>query len=876
MIKNYLSSVLLFVIAICSINVYGQSNIESSEFGDVIINYLNDRKSDFEFEDEDIARLVVNNQFYSETTDLNNVYVNQTFQGIRIYNAISSIAIRDNEVFYYANRFLKDISNKVNTTNPSQSPESALNSIASHFQLGSVQNLEQIEMNGFKYIFSNGNISSRNITAELVFVNSENQLKLAWDIMVYANDDEHWYSTRVDANTNEIIEYNNLILTCTFDKNHSHNDDTNDIDFYNSVSTPSTMLVDGSSYNVFALPTESPNHGPRQIVTNPASTLASPFGWHDDDGLPGAEYTVTRGNNVLAQEDRDGIRFTPGFTPDGTSNLNFDFPLDMNQPPEGYEEVSITNLFYMNNMMHDIWYHHGFTEDTGNFQANNYGNGGAENDIVVADAQDGSGLNNATFGTPVDGQSPGMTMFLWSPPGPLDAPLTINNGTVAGDYDGTEAGFGGPLTTTPITTSLILVTDATPDVNDVCQALTNSAQINGNIAVIRRGTCEFGAKVFAVQTAGAVAAIVVNNEPNGTITMGAGDLGNLVNIPSIMVSQADGEAIISALSNGESLSATLVNNGPYLIDGDFDNGIIAHEYGHGISTRLTGGASSVGCLFNEEQMGEGWSDWFGLMVTMKDTDTSQDARGIGTFAISQPTTGGGIRPRRYSPNFAVNEFTYDITNNPGISVPHGVGFVWATMLWDLTWAYIDKYGFDADLYTGDGGNNKLMKLVLEGLKLQPCNPGFIDGRDALLAADMAITGGVDQCIIWDVFAKRGLGFNASQGLSTSRADQIEDFTLPPDNDPSLANCSSLSVDDFTDESLSVYPNPTQNQLTIAANKNYGKVVISLIDINGRVVLELQKELFNNVTIDTNQLHKGIYILNIKGETFNYNEKIIKN
>jgi hypothetical protein len=694
--------------------------------------------------------------------------------------------------------------------------------------------------------------------------------------MVYANDDKHWYSTRVDAVTNEIIDYNNLILTCTFDKDHSHNNEKGDLDFYNNVSAPSTILVDGSSYNVFALPTESPNHGPRQIVNNPASTLASPFGWHDDDGLPGAEYTVTRGNNVLAQEDRDGIRFTPGFTPDGTASLNFDFPLDMNQPPEGYEEASITNLFYMNNMMHDIWYHHGFTEVTGNFQSNNYGNGGQENDLVVADAQDGSGLNNATFGTPVDGQSPGMTMFLWSPQGPLDAPLSVNNGSVAGDYDGTEAGFGGPLTTTPITASLILATDATTDFNDACQALTNSAQINGNIAVIRRGTCEFGAKVFAVQTAGAVAAIVVNNEPNGTITMGAGDLGNLVNIPSIMVSQADGEAIISALSNGESLGATLVNNGPYLIDGDFDNGIVAHEYGHGISTRLTGGPSSVGCLFNEEQMGEGWSDWFGLMVTMKATDTSQDARGIGTFAISQPTTGGGIRPRRYSPNFAVNEFTYDITNSPGLSVPHGVGFVWATALWDLTWAYIDKYGFDADLYTGDGGNNKLMKLVLEGLKLQPCNPGFIDGRDALLAADMAITGGVDQCIIWDVFAKRGLGFNASQGLSTSRADQIEDFTLPPDNDPSLANCSSLSVDEFTNESLSVYPNPAQNQLTITTNKNYGNVVIALVDINGRVVLELKKELLNSVSIDINQLQKGIYILNIKGDTFNYNEKIIKN
>ena len=46
-------------------------------------------------------------------------------------------------------------------------------------------------------------------------------------------------------------------------------------------------------------------------------------------------------------------------------------------------------------------------------------------------------------------------------------------------------------------------------------------------------------------------------------------------------------------------------------DSDLDNGVIAHEYGHGISNRLTGGPTTVTCLNNAEQMGEGWSDWFG-------------------------------------------------------------------------------------------------------------------------------------------------------------------------------------------------------------------------------------------------------------------------
>ena len=240
---------------------------------------------------------------------------------------------------------------------------------------------------------------------------------------------------------------------------------------------------------------------------------------------------------------------------------------------------------------------------------------------------------------------------------------------------------------------------------------------------------------------------------------------------------------------------------PDFIDGDFDNGIIAHEYGHGISNRLTGGPSASNCLRNNEQMGEGWSDWFGLMVTMKASDLPETGRGIGTFAISQPVSGGGIRPARYSTDFAENGFTYNASNS--LAQPHGIGFVWATALWDLTWAYIDKYGFDSDLYNGTGGNNRIMKLVIDGLKLQPCLPGFIDGRDALLAADMATTGGEDQCMIWEVFAARGLGFNASQGDSNNRLDQFEDFSMPPASDPSLANCSSLSLDEASLETIRI-------------------------------------------------------------------------
>ena len=70
-------------------------------------------------------------------------------------------------------------------------------------------------------------------------------------------------------------------------------------------------------------------------------------------------------------------------------------------------------------------------------------------------------------------------------------------------------------------------------------------------------------------------------------------------------------------------------------------------------------------------MGEG--NWFGLMLTIEPGDLGEDVRGIGTYAIGEPTNGNGIRPAPYSTDLAVNDYTYAATNNTGaISQPHGV------------------------------------------------------------------------------------------------------------------------------------------------------------------------------------------------------------
>src|SRR5262245_49932063 len=110
------------------------------------------------------------------------------------------------------------------------------------------------------------------------------------------------------------------------------------------------------------------------------------------------------------------------------TNDAFDFPFSPTQESALFREAAVTTGFFLANDWHDRAYALGFTEAAGNFQTNNFGRGGLQNDEVQQDVQDGSGLNNANFATPADGQRPRMQMFLF----------TINGGVREdGDFDPT-------------------------------------------------------------------------------------------------------------------------------------------------------------------------------------------------------------------------------------------------------------------------------------------------------------------------------------------------------------------------------------------------------------------------------------------------------
>lgn len=870
-------TLLFLVLSFVSINLFAQ--IPSAK----IQNYLQQNKDQFGLTTEDVTNWVVESTTSSKATGITNYYLSQTFQGIEIYGTTSNVWYKNEEVINAKMQFVANASTKVNTIYSNIDVLEALT--MAHSQLNEpVVSHEIIEaLSENKFVISNGNLIEDFVNAKLVFQPIDNQLKLAWHFEFYSQDYSHLWSVRIDALNGDLLESFDGVLSCNFGDNNHKNHNHDSFFFvkkgFKENHNNSALDIQSGSYRVLPYYIESPNHGSRVLISSPHDVTASPYGWHDTNGSAGAEFTITRGNNVLAQDDMDGNNGT-GASPDGGASLMFDYPYPGTAvAADTYLDAATTNLFYMNNIMHDVWYHYGFDEPNGNFQQNNYGNGGTTSifgDYVQADAQDGSGTNNANFSTPSDGNRPRMQMFLWDV-GPSPRNLVINSPVgISGEYIVADNQFNPGHVNLPaspgVTTDLVLYEDATPDITDACETAVNGAMLSGNIVILRRGSCNFTVKVKNAQDAGAIAVIVVNNDaanPDQYVGMSGAD--GTITIPAVFVTYNIGEAIIAAMGS-DTVNVTLRNEPVTFVnsDGDFDNVVIAHEYGHGISTRLTGGPATS-CLNNEEQMGEGWSDFFGLMMQMKAGDQPEDIRGIGTFVVSQPTNGTGIRTYPYSTDMSINPFTFNDTNTE--VVPHGVGSVWATMLWDLAWAYVDKYGYDSDLYNGTGGNNKVMQLVLDGLKLQGCSPSFVSGRDALIAADQATTGGEDFCLIWEVFARRGLGQNATSGSANSSTDQVEDFTVPPAG----PNCVLAANYFDNSELIKVYPNPSNGMLNLRVNNYSGDLMIEMFDLNGRKVLSNKDVNFSiEKQLNISSLESGIYLIKLTGIDLSYTQKIIKN
>lgn len=745
---------------------------------DIALNYIRDNARALGLSADDLRDVIVTDRYTSRHNGVTHIYLRQRYNGIEVFGADINVNVAaDGSIINVGNSFLANLAAAVGAQAPARSAVQAVAAAGRHLGLELNQAVEVVAQRGGparEVVLSDAGMAAQDIPARLVYQPvAPGAVRLAWQLELEEPDGENWWLMTVDAETGQVLSQLNYVDHDNWGVPVARTAGRAPLlGTAASVSSLPSAQTDGATYNVYALPKESPNDGPRTLVVDPAHPVASPFGWHDTNGAAGPEFTITRGNNVHAYTDIDANNVPdPGSSPDGGPGLVFDFPLDETLNPDGYRPAAVTNLFYWNNIIHDVFHGYGFDEPSGNFQVNTYGRGGLGNDDVRAEAQDGSGTNNANFGTPVDGQRPRMQMFVWDFPFPNV--VTVNPPSpIAGDYVASGAAFGPSLEDTgPITADVFLVDDGVGAGADGCEPYSVPA---GSIALVDRGTCNFTVKVANGQASGAVAVIVANNVPGTPTAMGGAD--PTITIPSVMISMDHGDLLKANLP----LNATLQSAGspePNR-DSDLDSGVIIHEYGHGISNRLTGGPSTVFCLGNAEQMGEGWSDWLALALTAVPGDTGPMRRGMGTYLVFQAPDGQGIRPTPYSTDLSVNPTTYGDLG--GLAIPHGVGYAWATMLWEVYWNLVDAYGFNPDIY-GDwtsGGNNLAVQLVIDGMKLQACRPGFVDGRDAILLADQILTGGENQCLIWQGFAKRGLGYSASQGSNNSTTDGVEAFDLP--------------------------------------------------------------------------------------------------
>ncbi|MDQ3621958.1 MAG: M36 family metallopeptidase [Verrucomicrobiota bacterium] len=466
------------------------------------------------------------------------------------------------------------------------------------------------------------------VTAQYVWLPMDRTtLRLCWDVVFSSLSHSAMFRVVVDAETGEAIVREGLT---------EHISEARYGVFTSDSPSPFSPGHDTPS-------TEQPLEAPRFLLSLEAlDTNASPNGWINDG------VNTTLGNNVHAHTDVDANNVPDLPRPEPSRWRIFDFPLDLTLAPSTYRPAAITQLFYLCNVIHDRLYQLGFTEAWANFQTNNFGRGGLGNDAVQADAQDGSGTNNANFSTPRDGSPGRMQMYV----------------------------FTGP-------------------------------------------------------------------DPDR--------------------------------------------------DGDFDAEVVFHEYIHGLSNRLVGGDVGISALVSRG-MGEGWSDFYAFALLSEEGDDVNGTYSTGgyvTFLLSGMQTNYyfGIRRYPYSTDPGKDPLTFkdidpaqrdlhpNVPRRPNsdntANQVHNMGQVWATALWEARANLITRHGFAI-------GNELILQLVTDGMKLSPANPNFLQARDAILQADLVLTGGANQEDLWAAFSKRGMGIGAFSPPSSTTVGLVETF------DPILA------------------------------------------------------------------------------------------
>jgi len=527
-----------------------------------------------------------------------------------------------------------------------------------------------------------------------------------------------------------------------------------------------------------------------------------------DPWLPPAA-TETNGNNVDAYADinaPDGL--TAGdFRATTTAPGTFDYTYDVTQEPLATQSQSLaatTQLFYVNNWLHDWWYDSGFNEAAGNAQLDNFGRGGMDGDPLHAEAQDGAlagSRNNANMSTPADGESPRMQMFLWNGKN-LVADLSVQ--PINASLEVGTAAFG-PRNFT-LAGDVVLLDDGVPKPTNGCEPIVNN--VTGKVVLVDRGDCTFKLKALNIEAAGGVGMILANHTagalPPG---MGNGDpVAEEVKIPVMSITYEDGVTLKAELQKGP-VSVEMKRVSEVERDGTIDNTIVAHEWGHYLHHRLTDcGTKQCG------GMSEGWGDFTALWMAIREGDNFTGT----TFALAQYSTAAdgdagyyGIRRLPFSLDMAKNPFTFGHIVD-GVALPnipmgsggaansevHNMGEIWAQMLFEGYTSLITS-----GAHTFVEAQRLMTDYLVAGMKMAPVNPTYSEQRDAILAAVLANDAN-DFQLIAEGFARRGLGTCAESPpkSSSTMAGAVESFEVKARHgfvsatiDESVKSCDSDGI-----------------------------------------------------------------------------------
>jgi hypothetical protein len=311
---------------------------------------------------------------------MSHVTLQRVFSGIPVFQgAITVHTDANNNVFHAVGDDFYHVTAPANRFG--LSPADAAAAAARNF--GVPVSLAQVSAEGLKTTFASDNLSDPLTVEQQIYQVSADDSRYAYKIQLAwldSNKEQQYWLSLVDAaDGSELFRYN---LVNSF-----------------------TCRV----FNVNAQPTATQSADTRTVVSCDGSPALSPNGW-----VGAARNTV--GNNAEAATDLDANNAVGAneVRPVANASDSFDFPYSGAQSASNFRPAAVTNAFFLVNDYHDRTYALGFTEASRNFQTNNFGKGGAQNDPVNVDAQDGSGTNNANFGTPTDGSRPRMQMFLFN------------------------------------------------------------------------------------------------------------------------------------------------------------------------------------------------------------------------------------------------------------------------------------------------------------------------------------------------------------------------------------------------------------------------------------------------------------------------------